>query len=107
MREHKSDIILVGSEHPERESKILLPENMTEIFGGTIEGHLNAILARHVETAKALERTIKAQHALSETMDSIVILLQDPQKSVEEAVKELARLMDLEKKLAVLQNSQI
>lgn len=78
---------------------IVLPEDRVEIFGGTIEASLNALLRRHVETAKALDRTTRAQQALTEVMDRAVILMQDPAKPESEAVRELVSLFDLQAKL--------
>jgi|GEM_PF-6785491 len=99
MSNFKPEILMPRSEGEGGDSPIQLPENMTEIFGGTIEHHLNALLVRHVETARALDRTIKSQHALQETMDRIVMFFKDPSKSVEDAVRELMALLDLQKQL--------
>lgn len=99
MSELKPELILPRSEEERVDSPIQMPENMTEIFGGTIETHLNALLVKHVETARALERTIKSQQALQETMDRLVLLFQDPSKSAEDAVRELSAMLDLQNQL--------
>ena len=99
MFEFKPELMLPRTEEKRSDSPIQMPEHMTEIFGGTIETHLNALLVMHVETARALERTIKSQQALQDTMDQVVLYLQDPSKSVEDAVRELAAMLDLQKQL--------
>ncbi len=103
MPERAREIMVASQEdRPEEEegSGIVLPDSKVEIFGGTIESSLNALLSRHVATAKALDRANRAQHALKETMDRAVILLQDPAKSETEAIKELSSMLDLQKKLS-------
>ncbi|MEK7620568.1 MAG: hypothetical protein AAB413_05020 [Patescibacteria group bacterium] len=99
MSEQKDSIMVPHAEESTQESPIVLPENLVEVFGGTIETSLKALLGQHVETARALARTIKAQHALEETMDRAVILMQDPTKSVQDAVRELTGMLDLQDKL--------
>lgn len=84
---------------PDKESSIVLPEERIEVFGLTIEASLNTLLTRHVETARTLNRTARAQHALKEVVDRAVVLLQDPTKSESEAVRELMSLFDLQAKL--------
>ncbi len=91
--------MLPRDEEEREDSPIQMPEHVTVILGGTIEGHLNALLVRHVETAKALERSIKSQQALQKTMDRLVLLFQDPSKSAEDAVRELTRMLDLQNQL--------
>ena len=99
MSEQKERMMVPETEEPRDESLIVLPENLVEVFGGTIETSLKALLGQHVETARALARTIKAQHALEETMDRAVILIQDPTKSAQDAVRELTGMLNLQSKL--------
>ena len=99
MTEFKPEMIIPRDTEGKTDSPIHLPENMVEIFGGTIESHLNALLVRHVQTARALERTIKSQQALQNTMDQVVLYLNDPSKSVEDAIRELTAMLDLQKQL--------
>ncbi len=98
MSKFKSEII-VGEVLAETPEVVVLPEGKIEILGKSIEEHLNALLRQHKETARALKRNIEAQQALQEVMDRTVLLLQDPEKPIEEAIGELTRLLDLQEKL--------
>ncbi|TAL50134.1 hypothetical protein EPN81_03660 [Patescibacteria group bacterium] len=99
MADYKPEILFPRSEEERDDSSIQMPERMTEILGGSIEAHLNALLVMHVQTAKALERTIKSQQALQETMDKLMLYFMDPQKTAEDAVRELTAMLDLQKQL--------
>lgn len=99
MHEKTSQRLLHAEAELDETSPIILPGEHLEIFGGTLEKHLNGLRAAHIETANRLESAIKAQWAIQEIMDNTVLALQDPALPVEAAIRQMTEMLKLEKKV--------